>query len=133
MNATQTTLKPTMETTAAAIAYRCQRDSGFRAKFLAHPKETVEEIAGKKLAKQLNIVVHRNSNSQWHLPVPDYSNVQEAATLSDPELEKITAAGELWVTTSVLVGITTATVITGVVTGIVAGVAATGFTIAAKQ
>ncbi len=80
------------EVIAAQVAERCYKDADFRKRFMSDPKKTLEQESGAKLPDELNIVVCKNADGTWHIPVPGSAGDKQ---LSDVEMEKI-SAGEIF-------------------------------------
>ncbi len=80
------------EVIAAQVAERCYKDADFCKRFIDNPKKTLEHESGAKLPDELNIVVCKNANGTWHIPVPGNTGERQ---LSDVEMEKI-SAGEIF-------------------------------------
>ncbi len=110
----------TPESIAAGIAQRCYRDAAFRKKFAADPEGTLERESNKKLPPGVQLVLCKNDDKRWYIPVPA---VREDQELRDADLEKI-SAGEV-------VGVVVAgTVISGI---LAVGIASIGVVIALKE
>ncbi len=115
-------LPHTAELVAAKVAQRCYEDPGFRKALLQNPREALEKEIGKKLEGDAEILVHRNDENTWHIPVTDDPDCSKP--LSDEQLAKI-AAGEGPI---FLVPIGIGTIVGLVAAGVGAGLAAAAIT-----
>jgi len=88
----------TPETAAALLADRCRSEPQLAEQLQSNPRSCLEKIGGRELPKDAQIVVHSNSDHIWHLPLPCHDQERE---LSEEQLQKI-AAGEIWVTVTIL-------------------------------
>jgi len=73
----------------AKIAQRAWTDSAFKARLLANPKDTAQEM-GLKLSPEIDLKVWENTPSVHHMVLPVNP---AAAELSDTELETIAGGG----------------------------------------
>ncbi len=82
-------LEKTFESMAALLAERCYTDAALRKEFLEDPKGVVETVFGESLPADAEVVVCRNDEKHWYIPLP----AESSAELSEKELADVSAGG----------------------------------------
>ena len=75
------------------IIAKAQAEPEFRSQLLADPKATIEGLSGSELPEAINIQVHEDSATSFHLVLPP------SGKLAEEELAAVFAGN--WVTTFV--------------------------------
>ena len=82
------TLPPSQEAVAAMVADLYAGNEGFRAAFDRDPKAALAEYYKQELPPDMEIVVHRNEDTRWHVTLPSAAQI-EAMRLSEADMRDV--------------------------------------------
>ena len=67
----------TQEELQGKIIARAQADPGFRARLVADPRGAIEGLSGSEIPAEINIAVHEESATSFHLVLPPVGKLTE--------------------------------------------------------